>query len=164
MGGQVAVSGMSEPDVALILKQPWVSVGIDAPGTSPTGLFGTGHPHPRAYGTFPHILRKYVRDVHLLTLPDAIRKFTSLAAQRVNLSDRGVLKQGMRADVVVFDPEKIGDVATYQDPNRFAVGMKYVVVNGVPVVDDGKMTGALPGQVLLGQGYVACPTGATCVK
>ncbi len=154
-GTQVAVFGMSEPDVELILKQPWVSINNDAPGTSPEGLLGKDHPHPRAYGTFPRILAKYVRDEKLLTLPDAIRKFSALAAQREHLVDRGVLKQGMWADVVVFDPETIHDVATYDDPNQLSVGMQYVLVNGVPVVDGGKMTGALPGQVLLGPGYSA---------
>ena len=152
-GTQVAVFGMSEPDVKLILKQPWVSINNDAPGTSPEGLLGKDHPHPRAYGTFPHILAKYVRDEKLLTLPDAIRKFSALAAQREHLVDRGVLKQGMWADVVVFDADKIHDVATYDDPNRLSVGMDYVLVNGVPVIDGGKLTGALPGQVLLGPGY-----------
>lgn len=152
-GTEVAVFGMSEPDVETILKAPWVSIDNDASGTSPTGILGLDHEHPRAYGTFPRILRKYVREQHLLTLPDAIRKFTSLAAQREHLSDRGVLKKGMWADVVVFDPAAIRDTSTYADPNRFAVGMRYVLVNGVAVIDHGKMTGALPGQVLLGPGY-----------
>ncbi len=149
----VAVFGMAEPDVELALKQPWVSVDNDAPGTSPEGILGSEHPHPRAYGTFPRILRKFVREEHKLTLPDAIRKFTSLPAQREHLTDRGVLKQGMWADVVVFDPETIHDAATYETPNQFSVGMQYVLVNGIPVIDQGKMTGALPGHVLYGPGY-----------
>ena len=136
-----------------MLKQPWVSVDNDYQGTSPSGILGQDHPHPRAYGTFPRILRKYVREQHLLTLPDAIRKFTALPAQREHLTDRGVLKQGMWADVVVFDPATIHDVATYENPNQFSVGMKYVLVNGVPVIDEGRMTGARPGHVLLGPGY-----------
>src|SRR2546422_10391342 len=106
----VAVFGMSEPDVALALKQPWTSVDNDSPGTAPDGLLGQEHPHPRAYGTFPRILRKYVREDHLITFEDAIRKFTSLPAQRMRLADRGVLKQGMWADVVIFDPEQIRDL------------------------------------------------------
>jgi len=150
---EVAVFGMSEPDVALILQQPWVSIDNDASGTSPEGLLGTEHPHPRAYATFPRILNKYVREEHKLTLADAIRKFTALPAQREHLTDRGVLKLGMWADVDVFDPDTIHDVAIYDDPNRLSVGMRYVLVNGVPVIDDGKMTGALPGQVLYGPGY-----------
>jgi len=151
----VAVFGMSEPDVLLALKQPWVSVCNDSQGTSPEGQLGTEHPHPRAYGTFPRILRKYVREDGQLTLPDAIRKFTSLPAQRMRLTDRGVLKQGMWADVVVFDPATIKDLATFENPNQLAQGMDYVLVNGVPVIDGGKMTGKLPGKVLRGPGYRA---------
>ncbi|MGE5625830.1 MAG: N-acyl-D-amino-acid deacylase family protein [Bacillota bacterium] len=150
---EVAVFGMAEPDVELILEQPWVSIDNDASAASPEGLLGTEHPHPRAYGTFPRILGKFVREEHKLSLPDAIRKFTSLPAEREHLADRGVLKPGMWADVVVFDPDTVKDVATYDDPNRFSAGMDYVLVNGVPVIDQGKMTGALPGQVLLGPGY-----------
>ena len=112
----VAVFGMSEPDVALALKQPWVSIDNDSQGTSPDGLLGREHPHPRAYGTFPRILRKYVRESTLLTLEDAIRKFSSLPAQRMRLGDRGVLKAGMWADVVVFDPARVRDKATFAEP------------------------------------------------
>jgi N-acyl-D-amino-acid deacylase len=148
-----AVFGMSEPDVVLALQQPWVSVDNDYSGTSPEGILGEEHPHPRAYGTFPRILRKYVREEKKLTLEDAIRKFSSLPAQRMRLTDRGVLKQGMSADVVVFDPETVRDLATYDDPNRLSEGMEYVLVNGVPVIEGGKMTGALPGKVLRGAGY-----------
>ena len=149
----VVVFGMDEGDAELALKQPWISIDNDYQGTSPEGLLGRDHPHPRAYGTFPRILAKFVRDEKLLTLPDAIRKFSALPAQRMHLTDRGVLKQGLWADVVVFDPDTIHDVATYEDPNRLSIGMRYVLVNGVPVVADGKMTGALPGKVLLGPGY-----------
>jgi N-acyl-D-amino-acid deacylase len=151
---EVAVFGMDEPDVVLALKQPWTSVDNDSQGTSPEGLLGAEHPHPRAYGTFPRILRKYVREEHALTLPDAIRKFTALPAQKMRLTDRGVLKQGMWADLVVFDPEKITDKATFEDPNQLSVGMDYVLVNGEPVIEEGKMTGKLPGKVLRGAGYV----------
>ncbi len=148
-----AVFGMSEPDVVLALQQPWVSVDNDASGTSPEGLLGEEHPHPRAYGAFPRILRKYVREEKKLTLEDAIRKFAALPAQRMRLTDRGVLKQGIWADVVVFDPNTVGDLATYDEPNRLSEGMQYVLVNGVPVIENGKMTGALPGKVLRGGGY-----------
>jgi N-acyl-D-amino-acid deacylase len=151
---ECAVFGMSEPDVALALQQPWVSVDNDASGASPDGLLGEEHPHPRAYGTFPRILRKYVREEKKLTLEDAIRKFSALPARRMRMTDRGVLKQGMWADVVVFDPDTVRDVATYDDPNRLSEGMQYVLINGVPVIEDGKMTGALPGKVLRGAGYV----------
>ena len=149
---EVAVFGMDEPDVLLALKQPWMSIDNDSSGTSPDGLLGQEHPHPRAYGTFPRILRKYVREEKQLTLSDTIRKFSALPAQRMRLTDRGVLKQGMWADVVVFDPEKITDRATFEDPNQFSVGMEYVLVNGVPVIAEGKATGALPGKVLRGPG------------
>ena len=147
---EVAVFGMSEPDVALALSQPWVSVDNDSQGTSPTGPLGLEHPHPRAYGTFPRILRKYVREEHLLTLEDAIRKFTALPAQRMRLADRGVIKQGLWADVVVFDPDQIADKATFENPNQLSVGMRFVLVNGVPVIADGQPTNALPGKVLRG--------------
>jgi dihydroorotase/N-acyl-D-amino-acid deacylase len=149
----VAVFGMSEPDVALALQQPWVAINNDSSGASPEGLLGQEHPHPRAYGTFPRILRKYVREEKKLTLEDAIRKFSALPAQRLRLADRGVLKQGMWADIVVFDPATIHDIATYEDPNQLSQGMEYVLVNGVAVIDQGKMTGKLPGKVLRGPGY-----------
>jgi dihydroorotase/N-acyl-D-amino-acid deacylase len=146
---------MDEPDVKLILQQPWVSVDNDASGASLEGILAAEHPHPRAYGTFPRILHKYVREEHALTLSDAIRKFAALPAQREHLVDRGVLKLGMWADIVVFDGDTIHEVATFEDPNKLSIGMRYVLVNGVPVIDAGKMTGALPGQVLHGPGYAA---------
>jgi len=149
----VAVFGMSEPDVTLSLQQPWVAVDNDSSAASPEGALGAEHPHPRAYGTFPRILAKYVREEGKLTLADAIRKFTALAAQRLHLSDRGVIKLGTWADLVVFDPQAVRDVATYDNPNQFSEGMSYVLVNGVPVIDAGKMTGARPGKVLRGPGY-----------
>jgi N-acyl-D-amino-acid deacylase len=150
----VAVFGMSQPDVTLALQQPWVAIDNDSEGTSPEGILGQAHPHPRAYGTFPRILAKYVREEKVLTLEDAIRKFSALPAQRMRLSDRGVLKAGMWADVVIFDPATVRDRATFDNPNQFSEGMDYVLVNGVPVIDQGKMTGALPGKVLRGAGYV----------
>jgi N-acyl-D-amino-acid deacylase len=146
----VALFIMSEPDIALALEQPWVSICNDSEGTATDGLLGKEHPHPRAYGTFPRILRKYVREEKKLTLPEAIRKFSALPAQRMRLTDRGVLKEGMWADVVVFDPETIRDVATFENPNQLSEGMRFVLVNGVPVIEDGKMTNALPGKVLRG--------------
>ena len=152
-GTSVAVFGMSEPDVVLALQQPWVSVDNDDSATSPEGILGADHPHPRAYGTYPRILAKYVREEGKLSLPDAIRKFTALPAQREHLGDRGVIKQGMWADLVVFDPAAIHAVATYDTPNRLSIGMSYVLVNGVPVVEEGRMTGALPGHVVRGPGY-----------
>ena len=152
-GTGVAVFGMSEPDVALALQQPWVSFDNDSSGASPEGILGQEHPHPRAYGTFPRILRKYVREEKTLTLEDAIRKCSALPAQRMRLADRGVLKAGMWADVVIFDPSTVRDLATFKNPNQLSEGMEYVLVNGVSVIDRGKMTGALPGKVLRGAGY-----------
>ena len=149
----VAVFAMSEPDVALALTQPWTSINNDSEGTSTEGLLGEQHPHPRAYGTFPRILRKYVREEKKLSLEEAIRKFSALPAARLRLADRGVLKTGMWADVVVFDPETVRDLATFENPNQLSQGMDYVLVNGVPVIDGGKMTGALPGKVLRGAGW-----------
>ena len=148
-----AVFGMQEDDVALALAQPWTSIVNDSSGASPEGRLGQEHPHPRAYGTFPRILRKYVREEHRLSLEEAIRKFSALPAQRMRLADRGVLKRGMWADIVVFDPETIADRSTFSAPNQLAVGMQWVLVNGVPVIAEGKMTGARPGQVLRGPGY-----------
>ncbi len=148
----VAVFGMDEPDVTLALQQPWVSINNDSEGTAPDGILGQEHPHPRAYGTFPRILRKYVREEKRLSLEDAIRKFSSLPAQRMRISDRGVLKAGMWADIVVFDPDSVRDLATFEKPNQLSEGMRWVLVNGVPVIADGKATGALPGKVLRGPG------------
>ena len=150
----VAVFGMSQPDVTLALQQPWVAVDNDSSGTSPDGILGQEHPHPRAYGTFPRVLRKYVREDKALTLEDAIRKFCALPAQRLRLADRGLIKPGMWADVVIFDPATVRDLATFENPNQLSEGMDYVLVNGVPVIDQGKMTGALPGKVVRGPAYV----------
>jgi dihydroorotase/N-acyl-D-amino-acid deacylase len=142
---------MSEPDIALAAIQPWVSFCNDSEGTSPDGLLGMEYPHPRAYGTFPRVLRKYVREERRLRLEEAIRKFTSLPASRLRLNDRGVLKVGLWADIVVFDPEQITDKATFSAPKQLSVGMQWVLVNGVPVIADGVATNALPGRVLRGQ-------------
>ena len=150
----VVVFGMSEPDVAIALQQPWVSIDNDSEGTSPEGILGQEHPHPRAYGTFPRILRKYVREEKKLTLEDAVRKFSALPAQRMRFTDRGVLKVGMWADVVIFDPTTVRDLATFETPNKLSEGMEYVLVNGIPVISQAKMTGVLPGKVLRGAGYV----------
>jgi dihydroorotase/N-acyl-D-amino-acid deacylase len=149
----VAVYGMSEPDVVLALQQPWVSIDNDSSGVSPEGILGREHAHPRAYGTFPRILREYVREEHKLTLEDAIRKFSAVPSQRLRLEGRGLLREGMWADVTIFDPATIRDFATFDNPNQLSQGMDYVLVNGVPVIDQGKMTGARPGKVLRGPGY-----------
>jgi N-acyl-D-amino-acid deacylase len=150
---QAAVFAVSEPDISLALKQPWVSIDNDSQGMSPEGLLGREHPHPRAYATFPRILRKYVREDKQLTLEDAIRKFSALAAQRMGLIDRGVLKEGMWADIVVFSSAQVRDLATFENPNQLSQGVRFVLVNGVPVIEAGQPTNALPGKVLRGPGY-----------
>ncbi len=138
--------GLLESDLHWAMKQPWVAVGSDSGAV--VGTAREQGAHPRAYGTFPRILGHYVRDVHLFTLEEAVRKMTSLAASRVPLKDRGILRTGMKADVVVFDPQTIRDVSTYEDPHHFSAGISDVIVNGVPVLRDSKMTGKLPGRVL----------------
>ena len=138
---------MSEEDLAYALRQPWVMVGIDA-GARAADSTVSGRPHPRAYGSFPRILCRYVRERGLLTLPDAIRRFTSLPAARVGLDDRGVLKAGMFADLTIFDPATVCDRATFEDPVQTSVGIAHVIVNGVPVLRDGVVTGARPGRGL----------------
>ncbi len=149
---EVAVFAMSEADVALAVAQPWVAFNNDSQGTAPTGLLGQEHPHPRAYGTFPRVLRKFVREDKLMSLEEAVRKMSALPAQKLRLADRGVVKAGLWADVVVFDPATIKDVATFAEPNQLSIGMDYVLVNGVPVIAAGRATGARPGRILKGAG------------
>jgi len=150
---RVAAFGMQERDVVVALRAPCVAICNDSAGTSPQGPLGLEHPHPRAYGTFPRILRRYVRESHELSLEEAIRKFSALPAARLHLTDRGVLKAGLAADLVVFDQQEITDRATYAEPNQLSVGMRFVLVNGVPVIADGRETLRLPGRVLRGPGY-----------
>jgi len=142
----------SEENVRRIMTLPWVAIASDGWAVRPEGILGEGVVHPRLYGTFPRVLGHYVRDEPLLTLADAIRKMTSLPAQVLRLEDRGRLTQGYWADIVVFDPETVVDVATYEDPHRYSIGVDYVLVNGVVVVDDGEHTGARPGQPVYGPG------------
>lgn len=148
---------MSEADVRLAMQQPWVAIDTDYSGISNTGPLGESKSHPRAWGTFPRILGKYVREEKVLRLEDAIRKMTSLAAQRVKLVNRGLLKPDYFADVTIFDPETVIDVATFEDPNRPAKGIAYVLVNGVLELDQGKLTGALGGRPLRGPAYQGGP-------
>ncbi|MEA2490397.1 MAG: N-acyl-D-amino-acid deacylase [Acidobacteriota bacterium] len=136
---------LDENDMKTALVQPWVAVCSDSGAIVGEGT--SSGAHPRAYGTFPRILR-YVREEKLLSLEEAVRKMTSLAASRARLDDRGVLRVGMKADVVVFDPKTIRDVSTYEDPHHFSEGVAHVIVNGKAVLQDGRMTGALPGRVI----------------
>jgi N-acyl-D-amino-acid deacylase len=144
----------NEDALRYVMKQPWVSVGQDAGAVSPdsTGKWRE-RGHPRGFGTFPRILGHYVRQDSVITLEFAVRKMTSLAAQRVGINDRGLLKPGMCADITVFDPNTIIDRSTYEMPSQLATGVSYVLVNGVPVVDNGQVTAALPGRALRGPGY-----------
>jgi N-acyl-D-amino-acid deacylase len=140
---------MSEENVRLVMKQPWVAISSDGAAIN---LEAPGFPHPRAYGTNVKVLGYYVRDEKVLTLEDAVRKMSSLPAQILGLTDRGELHPGYWADVVVFDPATVKDTATYEKPKSYAVGVPYVLVNGVVVIDKGEHTGAKPGQVVYGRG------------
>ena len=142
---------MDEANVRLQLKQPWMKFGTDAGGEDPATAQGLTH--PRAYGTFPRILGRYVREENVIPLEDAIRKMTSAVTTRLNIQDRGVLREGLFADIVVFDPATIADRATFEAPHQLSVGVMHVFVNGVPVVTDGAVTGAKPGRALRGPGY-----------
>jgi dihydroorotase/N-acyl-D-amino-acid deacylase len=144
---------MSEPDVRAAMQQWWVGVNTDAGGVAPDGPFGKEGTHPRAYGSFTRILGHYVRDQRLMTLEYAVRKMTSLAAQRVGLEDRGLVRPGMYADITVFDPQKVSDRATFEQPHQPSVGIEYVFVNGQAVLRRGTMTDARPGRGLRGPGY-----------
>ncbi|PYO95361.1 MAG: dihydroorotase [Gemmatimonadetes bacterium] len=144
---------MDEPDVQAAMKQWWVAVNTDFGGVAPDGPLGTQSAHPRAYGTFPRILGHYARDLKLFPLEFAVRKMTSLAAQRVSLKDRGLVKPGMFADITVFNPATVIDRATFEQPHQTSAGIEYVFVNGQMVLKRGQMTGARPGRGLRGPGY-----------
>jgi len=144
---------MNEKDVQTALREPWLDIASDGSSLSSEGLLAAGHPHPRNYGTFPRILGHYVRDEKVLTLEDAVRRMTSLSAQRLGLKDRGLLREGYWADVVVFDPNRITDRATFSSPKQYPDGINYVLVNGHVVIDRGNHTGERPGVVLRGPGF-----------
>jgi len=144
---------MSEENVKLQLRQPWIKFGTDAGGVDPARAAEIGLVHPRSYGTFPRILGRYVREQEVIPLEDAVRKATSAVATRLSLEDRGLLREGFYADVVVIDPATIVDRATFQEPHRLSVGVRHVLVNGTPVLRHGEHTGALPGRILRGPGY-----------
>ncbi|HZJ00411.1 MAG TPA: D-aminoacylase [Gemmatimonadaceae bacterium] len=144
----------NEDALRMVMKKPWVSVGQDAGAVSPDSLGHWGERgHPRGFGTFPRILGRYVRQDSVISLEFAVRKMTSLAAQRVGLTERGLLRPGMYADITVFDPNTIIDNSTFEQPQQLATGVTHVFVNGVAVVTDGKPTGALPGRALRGPAY-----------
>jgi N-acyl-D-amino-acid deacylase len=144
----VVIASIDEADVRDLLCSPAVFVGSDGRAVAPDSVAGQGKPHPRFYGTFPRVLGRYARDLGLLALPEAIRKMTGGPAQALGLRDRGLLREGYRADVTVFDPATVIDRATYEDPHQYPLGIAMVIVNGVLVVEGGQHTGALPGKVL----------------
>lgn len=149
-GISVVRFAMCEDDVRTVLRHPISMIGTDGAAVAPYGILGKGKPHPRSYGTFPRVLGKYVREDRILTLEDAVRKMTSLPAQKLGWRDRGLLRERMYADVTIFDPETINDRATYQNPHQYPDGIEYVMVNGRVVVERGQHTGALAGKVYAG--------------
>jgi N-acyl-D-amino-acid deacylase len=143
---QTVYHAIDEADIERILRYPWTGICTDGE----VAIFGRGMIHPRSYGSFARVLGRYVRERHVITLEDAVRKMTSLTADRLRLFDRGLLRPGMKADVVIFDPDTVADKAEFTKPHQYAVGFSHVLVNGVPVIDDGKITDARPGQILYG--------------
>jgi N-acyl-D-amino-acid deacylase len=142
---------MNEDNVRLQLKQPWMKIGTDASGPDPDST--KGMVHPRSYGTYPLILGKYVRDEHIITLEDAVRKMSGAVAERLLIRDRGLLRPGMYADIVMFDPATIRQNSTYETPNQLSTGVRMVFVNGVATVENGRHTGAKPGRIVRGPGW-----------
>ena len=142
---QMVVFSMSEDDVRRVMRHPAVAVASDGWTLAPEA---GGRPHPRSYGTYARVLGRYVREEGVLRLEDAIRKMTSLPAQRLGRRDLGLIRPGCAADLVVFDPDRVADLATFQEPHRFCAGVSHVVVNGQVVIEDGRDTGARAGRVL----------------
>jgi N-acyl-D-amino-acid deacylase len=142
----------SEQDMQLVMKQPWTSIGSDGAALNPDGPTGRSHPHPRYYGTFPRVLGRYVRELKVLTLPEAVQKMTSMNADKIGIKDRGRLREGLWADVTIFDQNSVIDRATFEKPQQFPAGIKYVIVNGAVTIDNERHTGALAGRVLYGPG------------
>jgi N-acyl-D-amino-acid deacylase len=144
---------MSEDNVKKQIALPWVSFGSDAGSIAPEGVFVKSNPHPRAYGNFARLLGKYVREERVIPLEEAVRRLTSLPASNLRIRERGWLRPGNYADVVVFDADSIADHATFEQPHQYATGMKHVFVNGEQVLRDGEHTGATPGRVVRGPGW-----------
>jgi N-acyl-D-amino-acid deacylase len=153
----VAYFIMDEANVRREVQLPWMSFGSDEAAQAPEGVFLQSSAHPRAYGNFARVLGRYVRDEHLVTLQDAVRRLAALPAHNLGIGDRGMLKPGYFADIAVFDPKTITDHATFEQPQQFATGMREVFVNGVQVVRDGAHTGATPGRFVKGPGWNRCP-------
>jgi dihydroorotase/N-acyl-D-amino-acid deacylase len=149
---------MSEDNLRLQLQQPWIKISTDAGGVDPSWAEAMGPSHPRSYGTYPRVLGKYVRDEGVISLEDAVRKMTSAVTQRLGIRDRGLLQPGCFADVVVFDPDTVADLATFEQPHQLSTGVRDVWVNGKRVLQDGRHTGATPGAVLRGPGWISATT------
>jgi dihydroorotase/N-acyl-D-amino-acid deacylase len=143
-GAQCIFHAMDEEDVRRIMQHPFSMVASDGRLSSP----GNGHPHPRAYGTFPRVLGHYSRDEGVLPLEEAVRKMTSLPAQRIGLPERGMIKEGNYADITIFNPETVKDEATFAEPHQYPTGIEYVIINGGLAVDEGVFQGVLAGKVL----------------
>ena len=143
---------IDEADLKLAMQQPWVSIGSDGSALATSGPLRAGVPHPRNFGTFPRVLGKYVREEHILTLEQAVHKMSGLTARQMHITDRGLIKEGLAADLVIFDPATIADRATFTDPFQYSVGVSTVVVNGEVVLDNGRHTGRRPGTIIRGRG------------
>ena len=146
---------IDETDVKLAMQQPWVSIGSDGSALATSGPLRAGVPHPRNFGTFPRVLGKYVREEHTITLEQAVHKMSGLTAKQLHIADRGTIKEGLAADLVIFDPATVADRATFTDPFQYPVGIPTVIVNGTVVLDNGRHTGERPGLVIHGRGYKA---------
>jgi N-acyl-D-aspartate/D-glutamate deacylase len=139
---------MSEDDLKLALRQPWVGIGSDGSALATEGPLRSGVPHPRSFGTFPRVLGRYVREEKVIALEEAVRKMTSLPASILGLTDRGTIAPGQQADLVLFDPAVVADRATFENPFQYPVGIDTVIVAGQVVLDEGRHTNARPGKVL----------------
>jgi N-acyl-D-amino-acid deacylase len=142
----------SEPDMQLVMKQPWTSIGSDGGALSVDGPTSKSHPHPRYFGTFPRVLGRYVRELQVITLPEAVKKMTSMNADKIGIKDRGRLQEGLWADITVFNPDTVIDRATFERPHQYPVGIEYVIVNGALTLEKERHTGALAGRVIYGPG------------
>ena len=145
---QMVTFTMKEDDIVRIMRHPLQMIGTDSSSCTTTGPFSKGKPHPRHYGTYPRILGRYVREKGVLGLEEAIRKMTSLPAQRFSISDRGLIRTGMYADITIFESENVIDKATYAEPHQFPEGIRYVIINGEVAVDNGRFNGILAGKTL----------------
>ncbi|HEX7140217.1 MAG TPA: amidohydrolase family protein, partial [Vicinamibacterales bacterium] len=146
---------IDESDLRLAMQQPWVSIGSDGSALATSGPLRVGVPHPRNFGTFPRVLGRYVREEHVVTLEQAVRKMSGLTARQMHITDRGLIKEGLAADLVIFDPATVADRATFTDPFQYSVGINTVIVNGKIVLDNGRHTGQRPGVIIRGRGAAA---------